>query len=66
MLKKKLVFLILTQDSEKTIKKTIDSIYKYADKIIVVDGYSKDNTCDILKKKKLKFLKKNSIAAHPL
>jgi len=58
MLKKKLVFLILTQDSEKTIKKTIDSIYKYADKIIVVDGYSKDNTCDILKKKKIKILKK--------
>lgn len=58
MLKKKLVFLILTQNSEKTIKKTIDSIYKYADKIVVVDGFSKDNTCEILKKKNIKILKK--------
>jgi len=58
MLKKKLVFLILTQNSEKTIKKTIDSIYKYADKIVVVDGFSEDNTCEILKKKKIKILKK--------
>ena len=58
MLKKKLVFLILTQNSEKTIKKTIDSIYKYADKIVVIDGFSEDNTCEILKKKKIKIIEK--------
>ena len=58
MLKKKLVFLILSENSQKTIKKTIDSIYKYADKIVVIDSFSKDNTCHILKKKKIKILKK--------
>ena len=53
MIKKyKLIILMLTQNNEKTIKRSIKSFYNQADKIIVIDSYSTDKTCAILKKKK--------------
>ena len=58
MLKKpKFIALILTQNNENTINKCIKSIYKFVDKIIIIDGFSSDNTLKILKKKKIKILK---------
>ncbi|MEO0271192.1 MAG: glycosyltransferase family 2 protein [candidate division WOR-3 bacterium] len=42
--------VIISLDAENTIEKAIDSL-SFCDKIIVVDGGSKDNTIDIIKKK---------------
>ena len=62
MIKKyKLIILMLTQNNEKTIKRSIKSFYNQADKIIVIDSYSTDKTCAILKKKKIKIIKKKFI-----
>jgi hypothetical protein len=62
MLKKtKLIFLILTQNSESTINQCIDSINSFADVIVVIDGFSSDNTRILLKKKKIKILKKKFV-----
>jgi glycosyltransferase involved in cell wall biosynthesis len=55
MLKKsKLIALILTQNNQATISKCIESIYNFVDVIVVVDGFSSDNTLNFLKKKKNK------------
>ena len=44
--------VVLTKNSEKTLKKCLNSIYKNVpiNQLIVVDGYSKDKTLEIIRK----------------
>lgn len=65
-MKKSLSVLILTQNSEEIIEKTLDSIVDWVDEIVVVDNYSTDNTINQIlniknqnDKLKLKILKKH-------
>ena len=41
--------VVLTKDSERMLERALESV-KWADEIIIVDGYSKDNTLKICKK----------------
>ena len=49
--------VIPTYNSEKTIEGTLNSIYKYFNKIIIVDADSNDLTLEISKKYKIKIIK---------
>jgi len=49
--------VIPTYNSEKTIENTLNSIYKYFNKIIIVDANSSDMTIEISKKYKIKIIK---------
>jgi len=49
-MKNTLSALILTQNSEETIRATLESIKKIADEVVIVDGYSKDKTIEIVHK----------------
>ena len=49
--------VIPTYNSEKTIETTLNSIYKYFNKIIIVDADSSDLTIEISKKYKIKIIK---------
>ena len=53
---KKIAIVILTFNSEKTIKKTIIAAKKITKNIIIVDSNSKDKTILICKKLKCKIL----------
>ena len=53
MKKSKMTYIILTWNSEKYIKKCLDSIIRikaFENRGIIIDNGSKDETCDILKK----------------
>ena len=54
---KQVTVVIPTYNSEKTIENTLNSIYKYFNKIIIVDADSKDLTIEISKKYKIKIIK---------
>ena len=47
---KKTIAVIPAYNEEDTIKKVLNSLQKYVDKIIVVNDFSKDKTADISKK----------------
>ena len=49
--------VIPTYNSEKTIEGTLNSIYKYFNKIIIVDADSNDLTLEISKKYEIKIIK---------
>ena len=49
---KKTIAVIPAYNEEDTIKKVLNSLQKYVDKIIVVNDFSKDKTADISKKNK--------------
>ncbi|MDZ4711548.1 MAG: glycosyltransferase family 2 protein [bacterium] len=46
----KLSVITLTKNSERTIDKTLNSIYGWADEIIIIDSRSEDRTIEIAKK----------------
>lgn len=50
MRKSKITVAVITKNEEKNIAKCIDSAGTWADEIIVVDGYSEDQTVSIAKK----------------
>ena len=60
-MKKKIVAIILTYNSEHSIKKTIKSAKKITKDIVIVDSYSKDNTLKIAKSLNCKIIKKKFI-----
>ena len=54
----KLAIIIPAKNESATIEKVVDSIKKYGD-ILVINDASSDNTEEILKKRKIKYLKNN-------
>jgi glycosyltransferase involved in cell wall biosynthesis len=48
-MKQKISAFIITKNEERNINRALESI-KWADEIIIIDGYSTDNTCEIAKK----------------
>ncbi len=57
-IKKKIVVVILTFNSESIIKKTILAAKKITKNILILDSFSKDNTLKIVKFLKCKVKKK--------
>jgi len=60
-MKKKIVAIILTHNSEHIIKKTIKSAQKVTKNVVIVDSYSNDNTLKIVKLLNCKIIKKKFI-----
>ena len=73
-MKKKLVIVFLTYNSQKIIKKTIDSAKKLSNNIVILDSYSKDKTiqiakklgCRVIKKKFINYSKSRNYVIHKL
>ncbi|MFH1173764.1 MAG: glycosyltransferase family 2 protein [archaeon] len=57
MLKKGISVFILTKNCEETVRKTLESV-RWADEIIIVDGFSTDKTLEICKRYKAKIFQR--------